>query len=140
MKAFKWFKIEQVPRARNIKADSLERLAFGLEDEALGQVPIEILAEPSTKDSTDHVMSVDSSPSWIDLIFEFLTKGRTLGQIDARRINYQANRYTILNSKLYRRGYAMPYLRCLRPDEAEYVIREIHEGVYNNHSGKRSLA
>ena len=23
----------------------------------------------------------------------------------------------------------MPYLRCLRPDEAEYVVREIHEGV-----------
>ena len=34
----------------------------------------------------------------------------------------------------------MPYLRCLRPDEADYVLREIHEGVYGNHSGKMSLA
>ena len=31
----------------------------------------------------------------------------------ARRIKYQANRYTIMNEKLYRQGYAMPYLRCL---------------------------
>ena len=34
----------------------------------------------------------------------------------------------------------MPYLRCLRPDEAEYVMREIHEGVCDSHSRKRSLA
>ena len=55
-------------------------------------------------------------------------------------IKYQANRYTVLNEKLYRWGYIMPYLRCLRPDEANYVMREIYEGVCGNHSGKRSLA
>ena len=77
MKAFKWFKIEQVPRAENVEADGLGRLAFGLEDEALGQMPIEILAKPSTKESTDHVMSIDPSPSLIDSIFEFLTKRKT---------------------------------------------------------------
>ena len=31
LKAFRWFKIEQVPRAENIEADSLARLASGLE-------------------------------------------------------------------------------------------------------------
>ncbi|GFS43263.1 hypothetical protein Acr_00g0084440 [Actinidia rufa] len=30
--------------------------------------------------------------------------------------------------------------RCLRPEEAEYVLREIHEGICGNHSGARSLA
>ena len=34
----------------------------------------------------------------------------------------------------------MPYLRCLQPDEVEYVMREIHEDIFENHSGKRSLA
>ena len=34
----------------------------------------------------------------------------------------------------------MPYLRCLRLDEADYMIREIYEGICENHSGKRSLA
>ena len=77
MKAFKWFRIEKVPRAENVETDSLERLASGLEDEALGRVPIEILAEPSTKESTDHGMSINLSPSWIDMIFEFLVEGKT---------------------------------------------------------------
>ena len=35
LKAFKWFKIEQVLRAENIKVDSLARLASELEDETL---------------------------------------------------------------------------------------------------------
>ena len=114
LKTFKWFKIEQVPRAENVEADSLARLASRLEDGTLGQAPIEILAEPSTKESTNHVMSVDPSPSWIDPVFEFLAEGKTLeDKNEARRIRYQANRYTILNGKLYKRGYAMPYLRCL---------------------------
>ena len=59
---------------------------------------------------------------------------------EAKRIKYQANRYIIINGKLYRQGYVMPNLKCLRPDEVEYIIREIHEGVCGNHSGKRSLA
>ena len=62
------------------------------------------------------------------------------GKNETRMIKYQANRYTTLNGKLYKRGYAMPYLRCIQPDEAEYVMRGIHEGVCGNHSGKRSLA
>ena len=86
-------------------------------------------------------MPVDNSPSWVDPIFEYLTKGKIPeDKNEARRIKYQANRYTVMNGKLYRRGYAMPYLRCLRPDEADYVMMEIHEGVCGNHSGKRSLA
>ena len=46
-----------------------------------------------------------------------------------RRIKYQANRYVIMNKKLYKWCYAMPYLRCLQPNKVEYIIREIHEGV-----------
>ena len=85
-------------------------------------------------------MPVDTSPSWVDPIFEYLTKGKVPeDKNEARRIKYQVNRYTVMNGKLYMRGYAMPYLRCLRPDEAEYVMREIHEGLCDNHLGKRSL-
>ena len=53
LEAFKWFKIEQVLRAENIEDDSLERLASGLEDGTHGQIPIEILSEPSTKELID---------------------------------------------------------------------------------------
>ena len=72
LKAFRWFKIEQVPRAENIEADTLVRFASRLEDGTLGLEPVEILVEPSTKESADHIMNVHPSPSWIDPIFKFL--------------------------------------------------------------------
>ena len=40
---------------------------------------------------------------------------------------------------LYKRGFSHPYLKCLVPDEASYIIREVHEGVCGNHSGAQSL-
>uniref|UniRef100_A0A2N9FH63 Uncharacterized protein n=1 Tax=Fagus sylvatica TaxID=28930 RepID=A0A2N9FH63_FAGSY len=40
---------------------------------------------------------------------------------------------------LYKKSFSLPYLRCLAPDEANYVLREIHEGVCGNHSGARAL-
>ena len=113
-----------VPRTENAEVDSLARTASGLEDGTLGRTPIEILSEPSTKTSADHVMYVDTSPSWVDPIFEYLMKRKVpKDKNEARRIRYQATRYTIMNRKLYIRGYAMPYLRCLRLDEAEYIMR-----------------
>ena len=86
-------------------------------------------------------MPVEHTPCWVDPILEYLTKGKIPeDKNEARRIKYQANRYTVIDEKLYRRGYTMPYFRCLRPDKADHVLREIHEGVYGNYSGKRSLA
>ena len=41
---------------------------------------------------------------------------------------------------LYKRGFSHPYLRCLGPDEADYFMREVHEGICGNHLGSQSLA
>ena len=49
LKGFRWFKIEQVPRIENAEADSLARLASGLEDDTLSQTPIELISKPSIR-------------------------------------------------------------------------------------------
>ena len=102
LKHFKWFKIEQVPRLENAEVDSLAKIASRLKDDALGLTPIELLFEPSISRSADHVGSVDCVPCWINPILEYLTKGKIPeDKSEARRIKYQANRYTILDEKLY---------------------------------------
>ena len=63
VKASTWFKIKQLPRAENVEADSLANIASGLEDGTLDQTPIDILSKPSTKESADHVIPVNTSPS-----------------------------------------------------------------------------
>ena len=44
-----------------------------------------------------------------------------------------------MDEVLYKRGFSQPYLRYLALDEANYVLREVHEGACGNHSGARSL-
>ncbi|KAA3483219.1 reverse transcriptase [Gossypium australe] len=50
----------------------------------------------------------------------------------------KAARY-MLEGVLYRKGFLHPLLRCLSPSEAEYVMREIHEGICCDHLGSRFL-
>ena len=57
----------------------------------------------------------------------------------ARKLKFQATRFVLIKDVLYKRGFSRPYLRCLIPEEADYVMREVHEGVYRNHSRSRSL-
>ena len=45
----------------------------------------------------------------------------------------------ILNDALYKRGFSMPYLKCIDEGEAKYILEEIHEGIYKDHAGPRSL-
>ena len=51
----------------------------------------------------------------------------------------QAACFILVKDVLYKRGFSRPYLRCLVPEKANYVIREVHGGVYGNHSASRSL-
>ena len=33
----------------------------------------------------------------------------------------------------------MPYLKCIDEEEAKYILKKIHEGVYGDHAGPKSL-
>ena len=61
------------------------------------------------------------------------------GKDAARKLKVQALRFVLIKDVLYKRGFSQPYLRCLNHDEADYVMREVHEGIYGNHLGTRSL-
>ena len=45
----------------------------------------------------------------------------------------------ILNDTLYKRGFSMPYLKCVDEEEAKCILEEIHEGICGDHAGLRSL-
>ena len=57
----------------------------------------------------------------------------------ARKLKVQASQFVLMKDVLYKRGFSRPYLRCLVPKEAEYIMREVHKGICRNHSGARSL-
>ena len=61
------------------------------------------------------------------------------GKKAARKLKVQATRFVLIKDVLYKRGFSRPYLRCLGNEEADYVMREVHEGICENHSRSRSL-
>ncbi|KAI5338538.1 hypothetical protein L3X38_017809 [Prunus dulcis] len=69
-----------------------------------------------------------------------LARTKPADPAEARRVRHRSAHYLVINGSLYKRGFSLPYLRCLTPEEGHYVLREIHEGICGNHSGARSLA
>ena len=61
------------------------------------------------------------------------------GKDAARKLKFQASRFVLIKDVLYKKGFSRWYLRCLNREEADYVMREVHESIYGNHSGARSL-
>ena len=51
------------------------------------------------------------------------------GKDAVRRLKVLASRFVLIKDVLYKRGFSRPYLRCLVLEEAEYIMREVHEGI-----------
>ena len=58
---------------------------------------------------------------------------------EAHKLKVRVARFILLGDVLYKIGFSKPDLRCLVPEEADYVLREVHEGICGNHSGARAL-
>ena len=64
----------------------------------------------------------------MSLIISFLQDGYLLQDVEeAKKVKKRATRLTILNDILYKRGFSMPYLKCMDKKEAKYILEEIHE-------------
>ena len=72
----------------------------------------------------------------MDPIIAYLKNGKLPeNKIKARILRLKAARYVIYDDKLYRRDYSMSLLKCVTPTEADYIMREIREGICGNHIG-----
>ena len=93
--------------------------------------------------STDlpEVSQIEGEENWMTLIVVYLKDGRLPDdKNEARKLRIRAAKYVLINKVLYKRGFSQPYLRCLAPDESNYVLREVHEGACENHSRSKSTS
>ena len=135
VKKFKEANFVQIPREENMEADALAK-------EASVNQPMDEFDEVQYLPSVDipEVLQVQNEGSWMAPIISYLKDGiPPKGKDEARKLRVRSARYVLLNDALYKRGFSQPYLRCLSPDKANYVLREVHEGACGNHSGAKSL-
>ena len=128
----------QVPRNQNALADEILKLASSEEGGLSNNLAMEVQKHPSIKEAP--TLTIQSTNSWMTPIISFLLDGHLPQDTDkARKIRKRAARFTILNDTLYKKGFSMPYLKCVDEDEAKYIFEEIHEGVYGDHASPKSL-
>nr|XP_023910735.1 uncharacterized protein LOC112022377 [Quercus suber] len=128
-------KEERMRKEENMEADTLAKEASS--SEAADKFD-EIQYMPSV--DIPEVQQVENRMNWMVPIVSYLKDGRLPDEKgEARKLRARATRYVLMDEILYRRGFSQPYLRCLAPDEANYILREIYEGACGNHSGARSL-
>nr|KYP39784.1 Retrovirus-related Pol polyprotein from transposon 17.6 [Cajanus cajan] len=109
--------VEHIPREDNTRADYVEEMVANVDTDL-----------PSQSNPSD----------WREEIKAFITKGAVPADpTDAKRLRTQASKYVVIAGLLYRRGFSTPLLKCLSHAEAEYVTREVHEGICGTHSGAR---
>ena len=128
----------QIPRSQNMVVDEVAKLASSEEEAMSMGLMTEVQKRPSIEEIS--TFAIQSAGSWITSIISFLQDRHYPHDVEeARKIRRRAARFTILNDTLYKRGFSMPYLKCVDEEEAKYILEEIHEGVYRNHVGPKLL-
>ena len=141
LKKFMLVQVRHVPRAENSRADALAKLATSLQEDLSRSTPVEYLVEPSTYLCDVEVAQVGSEPSWMDPIWDYIIDGCLPDDPkEAAKIRTRSARFTNHKGSLYKRGFFTPILKCITGKNTEYVLREVHEGIYGNHIGARALA
>ena len=128
----------QIPRSQNMIANEITKLASSEEGSMSTGLKMEVQECPNIKEVL--TFAIQSTSSWMTLIISFLQDGHLPQDAeDARKVKKKTARFTILNGTLYKRGFSIPYLKCIDEEEVEYILKEIHERVCGDHASPRSL-
>ncbi|GJV99658.1 reverse transcriptase domain-containing protein [Tanacetum coccineum] len=138
--SFKKISIKQVPRSENKKADALSKFASTSFTHLTKQVLVEELKEKSINEAEVLAVVEEDGDTWMTLIYNYLTEETLLAEKEkTRAVRRKSGRYAVINGVLYKKSYLGPWLRCVRPLQENYILREIHEGSCSMHAGTKSM-
>ncbi|XP_074374576.1 uncharacterized protein LOC141714985 [Apium graveolens] len=134
-----WY-TEHVPREENTTVDALSQFASSEIENYPRSIYFQVWKTP-----TIHVINliapVGVARCWIDPIKTHLETGWLPDDAqEARKLSVRALRYSLIEGLLYKRSFVIPYLKFLRPLEAEEALKEAHEGICGQHLRGRALA
>ena len=134
LKKFVMVQVRHIPRAENSWADALAKLTTASQEDLGRSTFIEYLAELSIDLCDVEVAPVDSEPSWMEPIWDYIIDGHLPDeQKEAAKIRTRSARFTNHKGSLYKQGFFTPILKCIAGKYTDYVPREVHEGICGNH-------
>ncbi|XP_057517953.1 uncharacterized protein LOC130798872 [Amaranthus tricolor] len=134
---FDKFTLEHIPRSQNAQADSLAKLASSADTSAARDIIWEVLPNPSINFM---INTIDRSETWMGPYVKYL-QDQTLPQHEnqAKMLQKKAKWFELHEGTLYKKSYTHPLLKCVAPEEGNYILREIHEGGCGIHQGVRTV-
>ena len=141
LKKFVRVQVRHIPRAENSRADALAKLVTTSQEDLNRLMHVVHLSEPSLYLNNEEVSLVMSEPNLMDPIWDYLIEG-LLPNVpkEASKLRSRSARFTIHQGALYKQGFCTPILKCIAKEDADYVLKEVHEGVCGNHIGAPALA
>ncbi|KAJ9561531.1 hypothetical protein OSB04_006691 [Centaurea solstitialis] len=110
---FENFSIEQIPRDQNVQADALANLGSAFNEPTMENIPIIHLMTP-TIEMKETVQMNEEVYNWSLDIWNYLKYDQLPeNKMEARKIRFQASRYTIFKDQLYKRSITELILRCI---------------------------
>ncbi|GKC62865.1 reverse transcriptase domain-containing protein, partial [Tanacetum coccineum] len=138
--SFKAFSIRQISRSENKKVDALRKIASTSFAHLSKQVLVEELKEKSISEVKILAVVEEEGDTWMTPIFEYLKDETLPADVKKSRVViHKSQRFAVINGILYRKSFLGPWLRCVGPLQANYVLREIHEGSCSMHASTRSV-
>ena len=130
------WELEHVPKYSNERVDSLAAVAASLPIKKTIYLPI--YYQPVSSILPAQVSQIEVvPPSWMDPIRLYIATGELRNDRGrAHKIQIQSARFSLVDGQLYKRSLGGPYLKCLTPDQGQYVLAELHEGICGNHRGE----
>nr|GEX51722.1 reverse transcriptase domain-containing protein [Tanacetum cinerariifolium] len=137
---FKAFSIKKIPRSENIKADALSKIASTSFVHLSKQVLVEELKEKSISEVEILAVVEEEGDTWMTPLFKYLMEGTLPADAKkARAIKRKSWWFAVVNETLYKKSFLGPWLKCVGPLQANYVLKEIHEGSCCMHAGTQSV-
>nr|GEW42255.1 reverse transcriptase domain-containing protein [Tanacetum cinerariifolium] len=137
---FKIFSISQVTRSRNKKADALSKIVSTSFAHLSKQVLVEVLETKFITGKEVTAVIEEEGPTWMTELVNYLKEGTLPGdEKEARKLRLKARQYELIKGVLYERSFLTPWLKCVGTLQAEYVMKEIHEGSCSMHAGPQSI-
>jgi len=138
MQCFSKAEIKYIPRELNSKADSLSKLASQQRQVQHNSVIQQTLNHPTV--SLEECFNVTTTKDDCIKAYVEVIKSQEQGIEANSKMKKKVANFVLIGDELYKRGFSTPLLKCLSQEQAEYVTKELHEGICGLHCGARTMA
>ena len=137
--SFVAWQLEHVPRNSNEKANAFTAVVASLLIKET--VLLSMYYHPESSITIYRVNEIDETGlSWMTPIARYLSSGELPdNKAEAHKIQVQAAQFSLINGYLYKSSLGGPYFKCLTYQQGQYILEELHNRIYENHLGGRTL-